>query len=87
MTQISFVVLFGFQNKGKTRGQTGRSQVSEKAISKTSERPVCPPIFSRNYPQFVEKLRYIHRNPVKAGVVRTSGGLGVEQFSPLRNRL
>jgi putative transposase len=21
----------------------------------------------RNYPQFVEKLRYIHRNPVKAG--------------------
>ena len=41
----------------------------------------------RNYPQFVEKLRYIHRNPVKAGFVRTSGGLGVEQFSPLRNRL
>ena len=26
------------------------------------------PIFSRNYPQFVEKLRYIHRNPVKAGL-------------------
>jgi len=22
----------------------------------------------RNYPQFVEKLRYIHRNPVKAGL-------------------
>jgi hypothetical protein len=21
-----------------------------------------------NYPQFVEKLRYIHRNPVKAGL-------------------
>jgi len=41
----------------------------------------------RDYPQFVEKLRYIHRNPVKAGFVRTSGGLGVEQFSPLRNRL
>jgi putative transposase len=33
----------------------------------------------RNYPQFVEKLRYIHRNPVKR--------LGVQQFSPLRNRL
>ncbi len=41
----------------------------------------------RNYPQFVEKLRYIHRNPVKRWVVRTSGGLGVEQFSPLRERL
>src|SRR5256885_2653749 len=40
----------------------------------------------RNYPQFVEKLRYIHRNPVRAGL-RTSGRLGVEQFSPLRNRL
>ena len=23
----------------------------------------------RNYPQFVEKLRYIHRNPVKRGLV------------------
>jgi hypothetical protein len=23
---------------------------------------------SKNYPQFVEKLRYIHRNPVKAGL-------------------
>jgi putative transposase len=22
----------------------------------------------RNYPQFVEKLRYIHHNPVKAGL-------------------
>ncbi len=22
----------------------------------------------RNYPQFVEKLRYIHRNPVKQGL-------------------
>ena len=68
----------------------------------------------RDYPQFLEKLRYIHRNPgarsspllacwgrgpqrarfwlagVEAGegwAVRTSGGLGVEQFSPLRNRL
>ena len=40
----------------------------------------------RNYPQFVEKLRYIHRNPVKAWIVRASGGLGVEQFSSLRNR-
>jgi putative transposase len=34
----------------------------------------------RDHPQFVEKLRYIHRNPAKARVVRTSGGLGVEQF-------
>jgi putative transposase len=41
----------------------------------------------RNYPQFVEKLRYIHRNPVKDRVLRTSGGLGVEQLSPLRNWL
>ena len=36
----------------------------------------------RNHPQFVEKLRYIHRNPVKAGLSE-----GVEQLSPLRNRL
>ena len=24
----------------------------------------------RNYPQFVEKLRYIHRNPVKRGLCK-----------------
>jgi len=41
----------------------------------------------RNHPQFVEKLRYIHRNPVQARTLRTSGRLGVEQFSPLRNGL
>jgi len=39
----------------------------------------------RNYPQFVEKLRYIHRNPVKQGL-RASGGLAAEQPSPLRYR-
>ena len=27
----------------------------------------------RNYPQFVEKLRYIHRNPVKAGLCERPG--------------
>ncbi|MGA9508051.1 MAG: transposase [Candidatus Sulfotelmatobacter sp.] len=27
----------------------------------------------RNYPQFVEKLRYIHRNPVKAGLCENPG--------------
>ena len=28
----------------------------------------------RNYPQFVEKLRYIHRNPVKAGLCERPEG-------------
>jgi REP element-mobilizing transposase RayT len=55
----------------------------------------------RNYPQFVEKLPYIHRNrgpqqarlwlagveSRKARVMRASRGLAVEQFSPLRHRL
>jgi hypothetical protein len=41
----------------------------------------------RHYPQFVEKLRYIHRKSGEGWVVRASRGLGVEQFSPLRNRL
>ena len=31
----------------------------------------------------IEKLRYIHRNPVKRGLGAESGGLGVEQFSSL----
>jgi len=29
----------------------------------------------------VEKLRYMHRNPVKRGVVARSGSVGVEQLS------
>ena len=41
----------------------------------------------RTHAQFVEKLRYIHRNPVKAGLCERPEGLGVEQFLPLRNRL
>jgi len=28
----------------------------------------------RIYPQFVEKLRYLHRNPVKAGLCERPGG-------------
>ncbi len=40
----------------------------------------------RNYPEFVEKLRYIHRNPLKAGLCGRPE-VGVEQFPPLRNRL
>src|SRR5438552_18854965 len=47
MTQISFEVLYGFQNKGKTGDRRDVSKVSEKAISKTSERPVCLHIFVR----------------------------------------
>jgi putative transposase len=46
----------------------------------------------RDYSQFVEKLRYIHRNPVKAELCARPEdwewrGLGVEQFSPPRKRL
>jgi REP element-mobilizing transposase RayT len=55
----------------------------------------------RNYPQFVEKLRYIHRNrgpqqarlwlagveSREARVMRAPRGLAVEQFLPLRHRL
>jgi putative transposase len=37
----------------------------------------------RAYSQFVEKLRYIHRNPVKRGLCDRPGGLAVEQLSPL----
>jgi len=37
----------------------------------------------RNYPQFVEKLRYIHRKSGEASVMRSSGGLAAEQLSPL----
>ena len=39
----------------------------------------------RNHPQFVEKL-YSSKSG-KAWLVRAVGGLGVEQFSPLRNWL
>jgi putative transposase len=39
----------------------------------------------RNHAQFVEKLDYIHRNPVKRGLCGQPEELGVEQFSPLRN--
>ena len=35
----------------------------------------------RHYESFIEKLRYIHRNPVKRGLV--SRGLEVEQLSAL----
>ncbi len=34
-----------------------------------------------------EKLRYIHRNPVKRGLVSTPGRLGVEQLPPMGDRL
>ena len=40
----------------------------------------------RNYPQLVEKLRYIHRNPDRAELCLRSEDR-VEQFSPLRNCL
>ena len=40
----------------------------------------------RNYPQLVEKLRYIHRNPVRAELCLRPED-PVEQFSPLRNWL
>ncbi len=40
----------------------------------------------RNYPQLVEKLRYIHRNPVRAELCLRPEDR-VEQFSPLRNWL
>jgi putative transposase len=39
----------------------------------------------RNYPQFVEKLRPYSSQSGEGWVVRTSGGLGVEQFSPLQH--
>jgi REP element-mobilizing transposase RayT len=39
----------------------------------------------RDYPQFVEKLRYIHHNPVKR-TMRSPGRLAVEQLSPLLDR-
>ena len=41
----------------------------------------------RDHPQFVEKLRYIHRNPVKAGLCERPEDWGMEQFSPLRDWL
>ena len=34
----------------------------------------------RNYPQFVEKLRYIHRNPVKAGLCERPEDWGWSSF-------
>ena len=40
----------------------------------------------RNYSQLVEKLRYIHRNPVRAELCLRPEDW-VEQFSPLRNCL
>ena len=40
----------------------------------------------RKYPQLVEKLRYIHRNPVRAELCLRPED-PVEQFSPLRNWL
>ena len=36
----------------------------------------------RNHPQFVEKVRYIHRNPVKRGLCDRAEGLGMEQLPP-----
>ena len=36
----------------------------------------------RNEAQFVEKLHYIHSNPVNAGIVRPPRGVAVEQLSP-----
>jgi putative transposase len=39
----------------------------------------------RNYPQFVEKLRYIHRNPVKRGLCelpeKTGSGAAVRHYA------
>jgi hypothetical protein len=40
----------------------------------------------RNYQKFVEKLRYIHRNPVKAGLCERPEDWEWSS-SPLRNRL
>ncbi len=40
----------------------------------------------RNDSQFVETLRYIHRNPVKRGLCER-GTVAMEQFSPVRNRM
>jgi putative transposase len=40
----------------------------------------------RDYPQFVEKVRYIHRNPVKAGLCERPEDWEWSSFSPLRNR-
>jgi hypothetical protein len=34
----------------------------------------------------IEKLRYIHRNPVERGTGRKSGTMGMEQLSTLRFR-
>ena len=41
----------------------------------------------RNYPQFCGKAALYSSKSGQAGLVRASGGLGVEQLSPLRNRL
>ena len=37
------------------------SQVSEKAVSKTSERPVCPPFISSGFPCFRETCCWMSR--------------------------
>jgi putative transposase len=34
----------------------------------------------------IEKLRYMHRNPMKAGIGGKAGGLALEQLRPLRDR-
>src|SRR5260370_6029928 len=40
----------------------------------------------RNYPQFVEKLRYIHRNPVRAGLCRRWEDLVEPSNSPPQHK-
>ncbi len=39
----------------------------------------------RNWPQFVEKLHYIHRNPVKRGLCERAEDWEWSSFSPLRH--
>jgi REP element-mobilizing transposase RayT len=41
----------------------------------------------RNYPQFVEKLRYLHRNPVKAGLCERPEDWQWSSFRHYANRL
>jgi hypothetical protein len=87
MTQISFVGLVRIPEQRENPGTDGTfPQVSEKAILKTSERPVCPHIFPK-LPAVCGEAALHSSQSGEGWVVRTSGGLGVEQFSPLRNRL
>ena len=52
----------------------------------TGERPVCPQFSSNVWSEkkFVEKLRYIHRNPVKRGLVARPEECGGVAFDTTR---